>query len=158
MKTQKFKHFALVCVTVLMASCSKTDLADADETQALEQKEKVELVETPDDKNFVAIGLAPGIYGNSNVDAWDSETYSYILTQAELNAVPSHLRRFRVKFDKWVGAWANQATYNNQPSTVTAKFPSGNTSVSLYRIGFQMYNKNTGQNYAQVWKMVQVNN
>ncbi len=159
MKTQNLKKLALLCVGLLIVSCSKNDLSEVDENEALvQEKNEVELVETPDDKNFIVIGLAPGIYGNSNVDAWDSETYSYILTQAELNAVPSHLRKFRVKFDKWVGGWANQATYNNQPSTVTAIFPSGNGSISLYRIGFQMYNSSTGQNYEQVWKTVQVNN
>ncbi len=160
MKTQKFKHLVFLLFGLLIVSCSKSDLAESDETLALEEKDAIELVETPDDKGFIVIGLAPGIYGNANIEAYDSETYSYILTQAEQNAVPSALRRFKVRFQVWSGgSWKHKKTYTNQPSTVTAKFPKyGNNNSALWRIGFQMYNKNTGANYSQKWKSVIVNN
>lgn len=159
MKTQNFKKLALLFVGFLVISCSKSDLSEADETLALE-KNDVEIVETQDGKDFIVIGWLPGIYGKSSVDAYESATYSYILTQAEQNAVPSNLRRFKVRFQvKSGGSWIHKKTYTNQPSTVTAKFPKyGNGNAATWRIGFQMYNKNTGTTYSKKWKQVTVFN
>ncbi|GAA4273285.1 hypothetical protein U6A24_20230 [Aquimarina gracilis] len=161
MKTQNLKKLALLCVGILIVSCSKSDLSEVDENEALvQEKNEVKIVETQENKDFIVIGLAPGIYGDSNVDAYESATYSYILTQTELNTVPSSLRRFRVRFQVWSGgSWKHKKTYNNQPSTVTAKFPThGNGNSAIWRIGFQMYNKNTGTSYSKKWKTVVVNN
>lgn len=161
MKTQNLKKLALLCLGFLIVSCSKTDLSEVDDNETIAQeKNEVELLETPDTKDFIVIGLLPGIYGKSSVDAYESATYSYILTQAEQNAVPSHLRKFKVRFQVWSGGkWKQKAFYNNQPSTVTAAFPKhGNGNAATWRIGFQMYNKNTGTSYSKKWKNVTVFN
>ncbi|MBQ0733760.1 hypothetical protein [Aquimarina celericrescens] len=158
MKTQNLKKLVLLCAGFLIISCSKSDLSETDET-VVQEKNDVEIVDNPETKNII-IGLLPGIYGKSSVDAYESATYSYILTQAEQNAVPSNLRKFKVRFQvKSGGSWIHKKTYTNQPSTVTVKFPKyGNGNVVTWRIGFQMYNKNNGTTYSQKWKNVVVYN
>ncbi|WP_103069113.1 hypothetical protein [Aquimarina sediminis] len=160
MKTQNFKKLVLLSVGILFFSCSTSDLTEADETLSLE-KTNVEIVENPESKLVISAGYLPGIYGSSNVNAYQNATYSYFLSQAELNAVPSHLRRFKVRFQvrNSNGNWVHKQSYLNQPSTVTAKFPKyGNNNTATWRIGFQMYNKNTNTYYSKSWKKVTVNN
>ncbi|WP_109098843.1 hypothetical protein [Aquimarina sp. AU58] len=159
MKTQNFKNLIFLCAGLLMFSCSKSDLSETDETLVLEKNE-VEIVENQDAKGIILPGLLPGIYGDTNINTYENETYSYVLTQAEQNAVPSGLRRFKVRFQVWSGgAWVHKKTYSNQPSTVTAKFPKhGNNNTVFWRIGFQMYNKNTNVHYSKKWKTILVHN
>lgn len=160
MKTQNFKNLIFLCAGLLMFSCSKSDLSEADETSELE-KNNVEIVEGLDGEEITMRAYLPGIYGSGNVNAYENATYSYFLSQDELNAVSSNERRFKVRFQvrNSNGNWVHKKSYYNQPSTVTAKFPKyGNNNTATWRIGFQMYNKNTGEYYSKSWKTVIVNN
>ncbi|WP_108868011.1 hypothetical protein [Aquimarina aquimarini] len=159
MKTQNLRKLVFLCTGLLLFSCSKNDLSETDET-LVSEKTEVEIVDNAAAKAVIAIGWPAGVYGNANINAYEDEVYSVIIPQAEQNAVASHLRRFKVRFQvRKNGKWKHKQTYNDKPSTVTAKFPTfGNGNTAKWRIGFQMYNKNTGATYSRQWKTITVNN
>ncbi len=163
MKTQNLKKLVFLCVGFLIFSCSKSDISEADETLALEKNE-VEIVENAKVETILGIAWPHGIYGPSNVDAYQNATYSVILSQAQQNTVASNKRKFKIHLQAYNPdipdvEWRHIDTFKVPYSTVTIKFPKrGNYNTTKWRIGYQMYNKKTGTHYATYWKTVIVNN
>ncbi|AXT57240.1 hypothetical protein D1815_16360 [Aquimarina sp. AD1] len=160
---KQIKKLALFCIIALVASCSKPELDNTDETLATP---KVEIVESAKDWGFPGddewqIPHLVGVYGPSSLDAYEVGTYSYFLPKDVLASLPSSLRGFRIRFwaENTFGFLIPIQTDNVGASTSSLSFPVyGSGSTTRWRIEYMVYNKKTGSVVDSKFKDVLVTN
>ncbi|CAM1362346.1 hypothetical protein [Tenacibaculum xiamenense] len=166
---KKTIYLCLVFVITVLTACNQNETDEISGYQVDEKSSEVEIIEdlkgNSSNKNIV-VGIPPGLYGPSTVNAYEKVTYSYYPTQTALNSIPPNKRGYRITFQVKNQdpstpdvKWRHMGRFEVGSSTSSMEFPNyGNNNTAKWRIIYAMYRTDAPHWSYSFKKKITVNN